>query len=207
MYQELLNQRLAVLQQQTGVTVRVKKIAGGIAAEVVRAIEAEIPFKLDAELLSFYQEMNGVELSWSVQQPDQEIYGSIFILPLTKGIFGYGEAIALVTYDNAFDEILWNEDSFEEDSIAELKKHRVFETVEGLPVAVTYKPKMSQKKLYYVDEETIKPLVLPFTDYVKVLFQYLGAENIRELLTSKQWEKQVKENQKLQTVAKWTEKE
>jgi hypothetical protein len=205
MYRELLNQRLSALHQQPGLTIYEEKISPGINDVAVNAITKEIPFKLDPELLGFYQEMNGLMLRWFVERDNDKISGSILISTLSKGLFGYKDRIDRSAYEDALEEELWYEDSYEEESIVELKKHRIFETIEGLPAAVTYKPKVSQTKLYFVNEETIEPILPPFPEYVKILFEYLGASGLREILTSKQWEKEIQGNAGLQTIAQWSE--
>jgi hypothetical protein len=203
MFKELLNHRLGVLRHREGVVIRTLEIGNGIEEQTIRHLAAEIPFKFAPELLSFYREINGLKMSWSLPQSGGNIFGSIIIFPLQKSIFGYQEKIDQSAYESAFEDVLWNKESYADESISELKQHRIFESIEGEPAFVTYKPESNNAQLFYVYEEDIDPILIGFADYIQMLFQYLGAGNLREILTGKQWEQDIKEDKTLQVIATW----
>ncbi len=201
MYKELLERRLDALRRQEALELRVLEIGRPLKEQAIKQLTESLPFELAPELLDFYRELDGLKLSWSVNRPEGEIYGGILILPLRTGLFGYAERAGRASLDEAFEDVLWNTESYEESSIKKLKKHRVFESVEGEPAFVTYKPPAAN--LFHVYEEEINPIRPGFADYVQLLFQHLGGGQIREHLTSKGWKKKIEEDEELRTIAGW----
>ena len=202
MYRELLEQRLEALRRQEALALRLLEIGRPIKEDAVKRLAAELPYELPAALLDFYREMDGVKLSWSVNRAEGEIYGGILILSLREGLFGYAKRVERARLDDAFEDVLWNEDSYEESSIRKLRKHRVFESVEGAPAFVTYQP--PAVKLFHVYEEELQAIRPAFADYVRLLFQYLGGGRLREHLTERDWKRRIKEDAELQTIAGWS---
>jgi hypothetical protein len=203
MYREILNQRLDALRRQEGLELRTLEVGEGMDEKALGKLTKGLPFALAPELIEFYREMDGLKLSWSVNRPEGELYGGIVILPLRQGLFGYAERAGRAALESAFEDVLWNEESYEEESITELKLHRVFETVEGQPAFVTYKPPSSQ--LFHVYEEEIDPIIPGFADYVQLLFRYLGGGNLRKHLKSKGWKRKIAEDEQLCVIAGWGE--
>jgi hypothetical protein len=131
--------------------------------------------------VEFYRETNGLEASWSWYPKGEEIFGSIGIPPLEAALFGYNETVERSKYEDAFWDVLWFDESYTDESIRELKTHRVFESIEGQPAFITFKPSADATNLIHVYEETITPIRVPFTDYLRLVIEHLGAGRIASI--------------------------
>jgi hypothetical protein len=129
MWKDLLERRMAVLRGQgpDKLKLRVFEVGSGIEASVLEQVVRAAGVSLSDDLLQLYREMNGVIANWSWYPKGKEIYGSIHIVSLQTALFGFNEMIERAEYEEAWKDSLWNTDSFAEDSIRELKEHRVFD--------------------------------------------------------------------------------
>jgi hypothetical protein len=194
-----LAKRLKTLKEHN-LDVHHKKMGSGVSDATIAKIQKAAPLDLPEELLAFYREANGVELSWTMENDEQSLFGSISILPLQKAIFGENP-VRQDRYEDAFEDMLWN-DFYAPAKIKQFKQHRVLESVEGEPVFITFQIADGAVQLFHVEEETIKPLQVSFTSYIELIIHYLGAGNLREHLTSKGWEKKIRADRELQYLAK-----
>ncbi|NES67193.1 MAG: SMI1/KNR4 family protein [Okeania sp. SIO2D1] len=201
MWNNKLEKRLESLQKIRYIELYECKISKGINDEIVSRIAIELGFSLPEELISFYKEMNGVDISWSFKKDnDEEISGSILILPLKEAIFGYDGHIESAQYENAFEDVLWNE-FYSNKKIKELKQHRLFESIVGDSSFITFKLVDECVQMFYVYEEKIKPLQVSLTDYLELIIEYAGTGNIREYLISKRWEQKIRKDKELNFIA------
>jgi hypothetical protein len=202
MWRDLLEGRMNILRAQgpDKLKLRLFEVGSGIADSVVEQIVREAAVSLSADLLQFYREMNGVIANWSWYPKGEEIYGSIHIVSLQTALFGFNEMIERSEYEDAWKDSLWNTESFSVDSMRELKEHRVFESISGAPSYVTFKPSPDATDLLYVNEEDISPIRVPFTEYLRIVLEHLGASSIREHLAKDDWEDRIRVDEKLKAV-------
>lgn len=200
MWNNKLQGRIEAIGKQSGCTFHTCEINKGVNDDFVSRIVSQSELILPEEFLSFYREMDGIDISWTLEKDDQEIYGSIFILPLKEVVFGYNGSVNKICYDNAFEDVLWNE-FYSDKKIKELKQHRLLESIEGDSSFITFKLLEENIQLFYIYEEEIKPLQVSFTNYLNLIIQYLGASDIREYLKSKQWEQKISTDKDLQLIA------
>jgi hypothetical protein len=200
MWKNKLQELIDRLSKQRNFTLYECKINKSIDDDLISRITNEAELTLPEELLFFYREMNGVDVSWALQKDDEEIYGSIFILPFQEAVFGYDGSIQRSQYENAFEDVLWNE-FYSDKKVKELKQHRLFESIEGDSAFITFRMLDSKIQLFYVYEEEIKPLQVSLTDYLNLIIQYIGAGSIREHLKSKQWKQKINKDKVLRFIA------
>jgi hypothetical protein len=201
MWKDLLERQIALLRQAPGeLKLRTFEIGRGIEEPLLEQTLAEADVSLSPDLLQLYREMNGAEASWSWYPKGEEIFGSIWILPLQKALFGFTGRIERSRYEEAWVDELWNRAAFAEESIRELKGHRVFEPLEGEPGFVTFKPSLDATNLLYVYEEEISTMRVSFTEYLRLVLEHLGAGRIREYLASDDWEERIRTDATLRTV-------
>lgn len=196
MWKTKLQKRLAALEKYSSFKLYGCNINKGISDKTLFKIVEEAELKLPEEVLSFYREMDGLTVSWSLDHNDEEIYGSIIINSLKEAIFGYYKRVKRDQYENAFEDILWN-DSFLEKEIKKLKPHRLFESIEGDASFITFKFLSENIQLFYVYEAEIKPLQVSFTEYLELIIEYVGAGYIRDHLISKKWQQKVMKDKSL----------
>ncbi|RKH82631.1 SMI1/KNR4 family protein [Corallococcus sp. AB045] len=190
-----------MLRKQQSLNLRACLVNEGIEEELLQRVLREAGVELPAELMEFYREMNGVELDWSIWPSGEEIPGAILLLPLQKTLFGYPERIERTRYSDAFEDSLWTRDSFSNESIDELKQHRVLEAIPGEPAFVTFKPSLhSGLHLFFVYEEDISSIQVPLGEYLRLIFEHLGAARIREHLTREDWKQVIESDSKLTTI-------
>lgn len=200
MWKELLNERIDVLRRQKNLNLRACVVNEGIKEELLQHVLREAGVKLPSELLDLYREMNGIELDWSIWPHEEEIPGALLLLPLQKALFGYAERLERARFADAFEDSLWTKDSFSNESIGELKQHRVLEAIAGEPAFVTFKPSPSDLRLFFVYEEDISSIRVPLGEYLRLLFEHLGAAHIREHLTQENWKQVIESDGKLKAI-------
>jgi hypothetical protein len=200
MWKELLTARTDVLRRQEGIRLQCCVVHDGIEEDLLQRVVSESGWSLPSDLLDIYREMNGLELNWSLMSSGEEISGAIVLLPLQKAMFGYAERIERARFDDAFKDSLWTADSFSDESIRELKQHRVLEAIAGEPAFVTFKPAPVGIALFFVYEEDILPIQVPIAEYMRLIFEYLGAARIREHLTQCDWKQKIESDEKLTAV-------
>jgi hypothetical protein len=200
MWKDLLEKRMAVLQGQSELKLHSFEIRTGIEEPQLEQTVREAGVSLSADLLQLYREMNGAKANWSWSSKGETISGSIWILPLQTALFGFNERIERSRYENAWNDALWNDMSYSDDSIRELKEHRVLESIAGDPGFITFKPSSDATDLFYVYEEDISPIRVPFTEYLRLVLEHLGAGRIREHLAKDDWEERIRADEKLKAV-------
>jgi hypothetical protein len=200
MWKEMLEARIDALRKEKSLRLRACSVHEGIEEGTLQHVLHEAGLNLPPELLDLYREMNGIELAWSMWPQGAEIPGAILLLPLQKALFGYAERIERVRFDDAFKDSLWTTDSFSDESIGELKQHRVLEPISGEPAFVTFKPSPGGLHLFMVYEEDISPIRAPLEEYLRMVFEHLGAASIREHLTREDWKQMIESDHQLKVV-------
>lgn len=207
MYSELLSHRIAALRAQPGLSLRALTVGPGLDDLSIRRLASAARGALDPDLLAFYREVNGLELSWSVypdgEEAGNEIPGGILIPPLEQAIFGWCVERGRSDYEGAFEDELWSTESYAEESIAELRRHRVLERIEGDSANVTFIP--GSPGLWYVYEEDIDPIVPDVGTYLRVVLTYLGAGTVREMMVFEGFDEAINESALLRMVGSWRE--
>lgn len=136
--------------------------------------ESEENFSLTDEWFDFFKSVDGIQLLWKLDKDETETFGCFLLTD-----FGRFQ-------ENDTENKLWC-DWYEEDDIAEMKKHRIVERLHGDDAYITVKFDGDQYNLYFVDGDLINfggskelpKLPLTITQYVKIITAYFGVYSLR----------------------------
>ena len=177
-FYNLAKSKIVALKSTTGFEVYDYKIKKGITASKIEKLEKIMGFEIPDEMKNFYCSMNGCMLNWAYEDDKIELNGFWDIWPLEWVFFGWEGNVSLTNFKNPFEDILWN-DYYEEKEIAELKKHKVLEPIEGEDSHVTCKLGDGEIELFYVEDGKCKLLPIKLLNYFHLIIESLGVGEIR----------------------------
>lgn len=135
---------------------------------------------------ALYDRFDGFTLLWHGDLDNIAVQGSINILPYSQST----TRPALTETGAPLEGILWTEDS-PEAAAAQLKEMAIFESVAGRSEFLTYRVGDEDARLFLVERDDIAALVPDFETLVGLLFQYAGAEGLRDLLIHDDWKERL----------------
>ncbi|HFA48327.1 MAG TPA: SMI1/KNR4 family protein [Bacteroidetes bacterium] len=197
----LAKSKIAKLKSTKGFEIYNYKIRKGITESKIEKMEKLMKMEIPKEMKKIYRSMNGCELSWAYEDDENNLYGFWDIWPLEKIFFGWDGKLTLANFKNPFEDILWN-DHYEEKEIKELKRHKVIEPVEGESSHITCKLKDNKIELFFVEEDSIKPLPIKLNTYFQLIIESLGVDEIRTQIRKKKFMKKPSSYKELKMLSK-----
>ena len=142
-------------------------------SNIINKLESETGRLIDSDLKEFYKMLNGFSIDWSISNDQFDMNGSLHFFNIQQAFFGY-KKINSENYESALEDVLWNEDGFEEKEIKKLKPHRVLESVAGDDAWYTYIPFTNNEKLYYICDGKIKTLKITRQAFINFRLLTMG---------------------------------
>lgn len=184
------------LQRQSSLTVVQFEVGGPVTdddLEVLRLLNKTPP---PPAILKFLKSSNGVKLLWTGTLNEQEIQGSVNILPLIESSL----RAPAEEGGQPLEDVLWN-DEFAPGVLKDLKRMSIFESIAGQSSYLTYFFDEPDARLYLVDNDRIRPIVPDFETTVELMKLYAGAHPLREFITHKDWRDRLQKDRTLQSIA------
>lgn len=189
-FYKLINSKIEVLKKTDGIEIFDFKINKGISEKKIAKIEQYLGYQIPPIMKSFYAIVNGFNLQWNYEKDNIQLYGFIDLWKLERVFGGWDGSISKSKISNPFEDILWN-DYMEEKNIKEIRQHKLIESIEGEGSFVTCKISNGEVKLYYLEDEKLKKIHADFQQYLLIIIESFGVEDIRLLTTKKSYKKRI----------------
>ncbi|HEY1038568.1 MAG TPA: hypothetical protein VGF30_04140 [Bacteroidia bacterium] len=189
---ELFHKTVDMLRGHTEVTLDQSILNDPVSSSVIAKAELLMGMPLSDDIRDFYLQANGFTIKWLLEKSNSSSFlsGWIDVWPLEKMIGGEyaDQGLEDIEIEKAFEEILILDNDSEEER-AELCKHRVLESYNGLSSYTTLRfSKYDGVSLHYTDSYRpleISTIPLSFSEYIKFVFESLGADGCRQALKEK----------------------
>lgn len=185
-HRQNLEKSVELLRSIQDVKINSCVIGGPVSSDDIKVVEMLTDSKPPKSMINLYQQMNGVQLSWSMIGKNGHIFGSIDILPFRQAFLGW----STIRDGRPFEGVLWNSE-YEDESIRRLRRMYVLESISGEPTFITFAKYDDPPKLFYVEEEEISPIRVEFDEFLSLLFDYAGCQGLREHLIEINWRKRI----------------
>jgi hypothetical protein len=133
-----------------------------------------------------YRKFDHFSLAWRGELSGRAVQGTLNIIAFDLSLARAPGA----DWDQPLEGILWTDDTPPK-AREQLKRMTIFETVQGRSQFISYIVEDGQPKMFLVDRDEVRPLATDFAETLSALFEYAGAEGMREYLTHADWNKRL----------------
>ena len=160
------------------IKIKIDKDFSELSDSLIEVLEEIQGFSFPKAIVDNYKLCNGGYMVWQFKK-----LAGFIMFPSFLGMFCNLKDEN--NHENAFEGILWTQNTYSEKEIAIRKQHKVFEFFEGDSPCTTIKFNKDQTyQLYHVDTE-IYPIPLSVSGYVKLVIDLYGFGNFRYYLHQK----------------------
>lgn len=184
-YIEQLRENIELLRLNKNVKVNHFSFQPGINIDVINRMEQRLALHIPEDVKSLFSSFNRLQADWQFSKGQQVFNGYINFPDFETSLGIVSSSGNMYVDDNFFEEVLWTQ-YFNEIEIAERKKFKLLEALDGVDGNFCYK--LSDElptKLFFLSKHSLADTGKTVAEYIDFVIRTIGMQNLRACFVDK----------------------